>query len=234
MSRKMHSTAAPNLAEILSSDPCCGRHRLRVLLLYSPPLEGMATTDQLLISASEINCLIYSYFRDSGERTCPLSLRCNNSSSRCVLGLQHAAFTLRSEAQLELSPYFNQHIPRGALVELLSKALLFIEAEKHWKGNFACRSGFSLLTPHVCDPEVPKFNTKPTDAPGSEHQCPQHHPPNGSSDGTIMKRKATPPPSNEGRAEKRAKIEQNDPSSTVPECCLLIQSPDASFNSHFI
>jgi transducin (beta)-like 1 len=139
----------------------------------------------------------------------------------CCTGFQHAAFTLRSEAQLELSPYFKQHIPRGELVELLSKALLFTEAEKHWKGNFACKSGFSLLTPHVCNAELPKSITKRTDPPVAAQQRPEQPPPNGILDDAIAKRKATPPPSSETRAEKRARTEQNNTVSTVPECRIL-------------
>ncbi|KAI0778305.1 WD40 repeat-like protein [Trametes elegans] len=89
--------------------------------------------DPLQITADEVNCLIYSYFKDSG--------------------FQHSAFVLRAESRLEHSPHFRKHVARGQLVELLSKALLFSEVEAHWKSNsmdLACRNPFSILERHVC------------------------------------------------------------------------------------
>ena len=47
-----------------------------------------------------------------------------------------------------------KHIPRGELVDLLSKALLYIEVETHWsEGSLTlnCRAPFSLLDKHACD-----------------------------------------------------------------------------------
>jgi transducin (beta)-like 1 len=68
--------------------------------------------------------------------------------------MDHAAFALRNEAQLEATPNYQKHIPHGELVELLGKALLFIEVEKHWAGNNQmitnCISPFSLLEEHTC------------------------------------------------------------------------------------
>ena len=193
------------------------RFKFRVQTSRLTDREGMQ--ERLLISADEINCLIYSYFRDSGEQRFSF-VTAMQQFIVCCTGFQHSAFTLRSEAQLELSPYFNQHIPRGELVELLSKALLFTEAEKHWKNNFACKSGFSLLTPHICNSELPKSTTKRTDLTVTDQQRPERQPQNGV-DGTIAKRKVTPPLSNETRAEKRPRIEQNNATSTVPECCFF-------------
>jgi transducin (beta)-like 1 len=119
-------------------------------------------------------------------------------------------------------------------VELLSKALLFTEAEKHWKGNFACKSGFSLLTPHVCNSELPKSIAKRTDPPVAEQQRLEQQPPNGILDSTISKRKATPPVSKETRAEKRARTEQNNTVSTVPECRFLSSSMTRHSDFHVL
>ncbi|PCH34026.1 WD40 repeat-like protein [Wolfiporia cocos MD-104 SS10] len=88
------------------------------------------------ITADEVNCLIHAYFEDSG--------------------FQHSAFVLRAEGRLEQSPHYGKHIPRGELVELLCKALLYCEVEAHWRGNVMtanCKSKFSLLEKHVCSPD---------------------------------------------------------------------------------
>lgn len=77
--------------------------------------------------------------------------------SHCT-GFIHSAFAIRVEGQLERSPHALKHIPRGELVELLSKALLYLEVESHWKGDSLtanCKSRFSLLEPHVCSLEPP-------------------------------------------------------------------------------
>lgn len=69
------------------------------------------------------------------------------------IGFNHSAFALRNEGRLQNSPYFSKHIPRGELIELLSKALLYLEVESHWRNDeltTKCKSGFSLLEPHVC------------------------------------------------------------------------------------
>ncbi|KDR85615.1 hypothetical protein GALMADRAFT_234582 [Galerina marginata CBS 339.88] len=93
----------------------------------------------IIITADEINCLIYSYFQDSG--------------------FNHSAFALRNEGRLQNSPFFTKHIPRGELVDLLSKALLYLEVESHWRADGLttnCKSGFSLLEHHVCSLETPQ------------------------------------------------------------------------------
>ncbi|KAF8910030.1 WD40 repeat-like protein [Gymnopilus junonius] len=99
----------------------------------------MMTAAPIIITADEINCLIYSYFQDSG--------------------FNHSAFALRNEGRLQNSPFFSKHIPRGELVDLLSKALLYLEVESHWRADGLttnCKSGFSLLEPHVCSLESPQ------------------------------------------------------------------------------
>lgn len=111
-------------------------------------------TPPLCITADEINCLIYSYFKDSGEYKSVSSLvLCRSVPS----GFTHSAFTLCSESALQNSPWFCKHIPRGELIELLSKALLYIEVESHWRGNelmTGCKNKFSLLEHHVCSSDA--------------------------------------------------------------------------------
>jgi transducin (beta)-like 1 len=68
-------------------------------------------------------------------------------------GFQHAAFCLRTEGRLEQSAHFRTFVRRGALVDLLSKALLYAEVEAHWRADAvttACAQPFSLLAPHAC------------------------------------------------------------------------------------
>ncbi|KAF9444599.1 WD40 repeat-like protein [Macrolepiota fuliginosa MF-IS2] len=90
-------------------------------------------TPPIRITADEINCLIYSYFKDSG--------------------FNHSAFALCTEGGLQKSAWFSKHIPRGELVDLLSKALLYLEVESHWRGDAMttnCKNKFSLLEHHIC------------------------------------------------------------------------------------
>ncbi|KAJ8596276.1 WD40 repeat-like protein [Rhizopogon salebrosus TDB-379] len=132
----------------------------------------------LLITADQVNCLIHAYFLDSG--------------------FQHSAFALRMEGRLDHSPHIKKHIPRGELIELLSKALLYTEVEAHWKGDELttnCSAPFSLLEPHACSLQ-PVSSTR---EPGASKV-------NGD---TTGKRKASTP-SEDNRAEKRAKKEQDE------------------------
>lgn len=65
---------------------------------------------------------------------------------------------------MENSQYFQKHIPRGELIELLSKALLYLEVEAHWRNNALttnCKSGFSLLEPHICSLEEAAVEVPP-------------------------------------------------------------------------
>jgi transducin (beta)-like 1 len=111
--------------------------------------------------------------------------------------MKHSAFTLNAEARLENSPFFRKHIRRGELVELLIKALLYVEVESHWNQSalsVGCKAGFSLLEPHVCSltPSIP--NTSASDT-------------NQKPDGDAgSKRKSTSPTEN-GRNGKRARVE---------------------------
>lgn len=147
--------------------------------------------DSIRISADEINCLIYAYLQDSG--------------------FTHSAFAIRMEGHLERSPYLSKHIPRGELVELLSKSLLYLEVESHWKGDALtsnCKSGFSLLEPHVCSLEPPK---KLTQLPPTPHIPISVVEPkvNGPIIELNGKRKSSPV-AVEGPTEKRAKRDQED------------------------
>ncbi|KJA28617.1 hypothetical protein HYPSUDRAFT_156006 [Hypholoma sublateritium FD-334 SS-4] len=102
------------------------------------------TAAPIIITADEINCLIYSYFQDSG--------------------FNHSAFALRNEGRLQNSPYFQKHIPRGELIDLLSKALLYLEVESHWRTDSLttnCKAGFSLLDPHICSLDDPSEKSPP-------------------------------------------------------------------------
>jgi len=102
------------------------------------------------------------------------------------------------EGRLDHSPHIKKHIPRGELIELLSKALLYTEVEAHWKGDELttnCSAPFSLLEPHACSLQ-PVSSTR---EPGASKV-------NGD---TTGKRKASTP-SEDNRAEKRAKKEQDE------------------------
>ncbi|KAH9858072.1 WD40 repeat-like protein [Lenzites betulinus] len=145
----------------------------------------------LHISAEEVNCLIYAYFKDSG--------------------FQHSAFVLRAEGQLEHSNVFRKHVPRGELIELLSKALLFSEVEAHWKGDkmsMSCHNPFKLLEHHVCSSPPPHLATAPSQPP-----IPASSAPNGSStahrhlpaDNALKRKAGGTPVLEESPKEKRAK-----------------------------
>lgn len=103
------------------------------------------------ITADEVNCLIHAYFLDSG--------------------FSHSAFSLASEAQLSLSPFFRPHstghnsshtignaqgqthIRRGTLISLLAKSLLYQEVETHFANGMlanGCEDDFTLLGEHRC------------------------------------------------------------------------------------
>lgn len=137
--------------------------------------------------------------------------------SMCILidlilqpGFQHSAFTLRMEGRLDNSHHIKKHIPRGELVELLSKALLYSEVEAHWKEDGLannCKNKFSLLEHHVC-----LFDSDEQPHPSAQ--------PNGSSylpvvGDTKSKRKSVTPSSEDGHVEKRARREDDDSESAM-------------------
>jgi transducin (beta)-like 1 len=47
-------------------------------------------------------------------------------------GFDHSAWTLRGEAQLDKSPNAHIPIPRGEILTLFRKALMYMEAEQIW------------------------------------------------------------------------------------------------------
>ncbi|KAI5836011.1 WD40 repeat-like protein [Schizophyllum commune Tattone D] len=107
------------------------------------------------ITSDEINALIYAYLQDSG--------------------LSHTAFCLRTESKLDESPCFSTHIQRGELIELLSKALLYIEVEHHWKRTpetRSCKNTFRLLERHVCAPSSRKQKQAAEEAKKLEKPAP--------------------------------------------------------------
>jgi transducin (beta)-like 1 len=160
------------------------------------------------LTADEINCLVYSFLLDSGTFPSP------NISELAVtddfLGFKHTAFSLRMEGHLENSPNFTKHIPRGELVDLLSKSLLYREVESHWKADHMathCKATFSLLDPHVCSLEAPKPNLPPPLPVGySQRPLGQSNRVNTTNDG---KRKASPLSGGDIPAEKRPRHEMD-------------------------
>ncbi|KAI0308326.1 WD40 repeat-like protein [Multifurca ochricompacta] len=151
----------------------------------------------ITINADEVNCLIYVYLKDSG--------------------FQHTAFSLLNEGGLQHSVHLEKNIPRGELIELLIKALLYTEVEAHWRGNNDmtgnCTTGFSLLETHVCSlnpnvkPTVKLSSSNPASAPvimappsasASEHSE------------ATQKRKASTPVAEEGHLDKRQRTAEAD------------------------
>ncbi|KAG8993490.1 hypothetical protein FRB90_000677, partial [Tulasnella sp. 427] len=127
----------------------------------------MARLPNLRITSDDVNALIYSYLEDAG--------------------FSHTSYALRHEARLDSSPNLNVRIPRGELIKLLNKALLYSEAEAHFRRG-----------PHLL-PSPPEMGRRrqelfPPPRPGSPTYG------NG-----LEKRKGSP--KLEGRSEKRARTE---------------------------
>jgi len=131
-------------------------------------------------------------------------------------GFIHSAFAIRVEGQLERSPHALKHIPRGELVELLSKALLYLEVESHWKGDSLtanCKSRFSLLEPHVCSLEPPSDEplVHTTALPPSDLITKTSKANGVAASESGAKRKSSPTATlKEGPAEKRQKSTSED------------------------
>lgn len=126
------------------------------------------------------------------------------------------------EGHLERSPYLSKHIPRGELVELLSKSLLYLEVESHWKGDALtsnCKSGFSLLEPHVCSLEPPKKLTQLPPTPYIPISVVEPKV-NGPIIELNGKRKSSPV-AVEGPTEKRAKRDQEDMDIDSSSECMI-------------
>lgn len=139
-------------------------------------------------------------------------------------GFSHSAFSLRTEGRLEQSPHYSKNIPRGELVELLSKALLYVEVEAHWKGDSMttnCKSGFSLLETHVCSLDTKVQAPKPPiRSTVIREKEPESTPQTNGDAGS--KRKADAPSTDNGHADKRAKRSPEDmdvdPPPAIAEC----------------
>ncbi|KAF8204464.1 WD40-repeat-containing domain protein [Mycena galopus ATCC 62051] len=151
-------------------------------------MTAMSNRPVIRMTAEDINCLVYAFLLDSG--------------------FKHTAFTLCMEARLENSPSFSRHIPRGELVDLLSKSLLYREVESHWKADHMalnCKAGFSLLEPHICSLEPPKLKSVPLPLTYTQRPLVQSNRINSGSDG---KRKASP--NGDGPAEKRTRLDGDE------------------------
>lgn len=137
-------------------------------------------------------------------------------------GFQHSAFSLRMEGRLDQSHHIKKHIPRGELVERLSKALLYAEVEAHWKGDSLaknCKSSFSLLERHVCsfDPNATGLLAPPQ--PGESNVATL-------AAETGIKRKSISPSAEDVRAEKRARKEVED-----NHAAMAVDGMPITFNS---
>ncbi|KAG6842429.1 hypothetical protein C0991_007559 [Blastosporella zonata] len=171
-------------------------------------MDSTRTTDPALrITADEINCLIYAYLMDSG--------------------FTHSAFAVKTEGQIDRSPFASKHIKRGELVYLLSKSLLYIEVETHFKNDALannCKSGFSLLEPHTCSTTATATSHIRTHSAPPISEDVQMNPPkqNGISEsieaGPKRKESPTSEPA-EGPAEKRAKHDSDDMDLDTPSDC---------------
>ncbi|TFK77481.1 WD40 repeat-like protein [Pluteus cervinus] len=162
-------------------------------------MQAPPSTPRIRITADEINCLLYSYLKESG--------------------FDHSAFAVCKEAKLENSPYFQKHIPRGELIELLSKALLYVEVEVHWKTDSdsmttTCKSGFSLLDSHVCSSEpapiipIPAISITSLEGKSLAESTKRKASP-VASDGPQEKRSRTDDMELDGPSESKAKLEAN-------------------------
>ena len=153
-------------------------------------------------------------------------------------GFAHSAFTFRMEAHLEHSPNLSKHIPRGQIIELLSKALLYMEVEMHWRGDALavnCKRPFSLLDPHECSPDVKprKFKSANTSAElGSNASSKEKTVKTNGTAEESNKRKAGVPSSVNQPIEKRARKDSRemsvDPYSSLTES-KFSSSPQCHF-----
>jgi transducin (beta)-like 1 len=128
-------------------------------------------------------------------------------------GFQHTAFSLLNEGHLHHSVHLEKQIPRGELIELLIKALLYTEVEAHWRGNDDmtgnCTTGFSLLETHVCSlnpsikPTVKLSGNPPSVPVATGIQLTSECEPSDS----TQKRKASTPVE-EGHSDKRQRTDE--------------------------
>lgn len=185
----------------------------------------MSTADSphssITITSEEINLLIHAYLLDCGGFAVMIQ------RTRMLINIQgfvHTAYSLCSESRLRYAPRFKRHIPRGELVEILSKSLLYKEVEAHYKGGEqvqTCRQNFSLLEAHNCSSDLPAPLITPLPAMGASVPKP---PPTRAAaalpsistgprpGGTSSKRKASPTGSNSQPEKKQKKAAPPKPS----------------------
>jgi transducin (beta)-like 1 len=134
--------------------------------------------------------------------------------TRISPGFQHTAFSLLNEGHLHHAVHLEKQIPRGELIELLIKALLYIEVEAHWRGSNDmtgnCTAGFSLLETHVCslNPSIKptvKLTANPVPIITGLQSASECEP----SDST-QKRKASTPVVEEDHPDKRQRIDETN------------------------
>ncbi|KAG8900616.1 hypothetical protein FRB99_005947 [Tulasnella sp. 403] len=152
----------------------------------------MAVSPHLKVTSDDINVLIYSYLEDAG--------------------FTHTSYALRHEARLDASPNLNVRMPRGELIKLLNKALLYSEAEAHFRRrqdanhpSTECTAPFSILKTHVCSGGSQSLPSPPEIVRRRQELFPPPRPGSPSFNNTE-KRKASPKA--DSRAEKRARTEE--------------------------
>lgn len=115
----------------------------------SASLALTAMINRVVLTADEINCVVYAYLQEAGE----FSYSPTSISLIPLTGFTHSAFSLRQESHIGQSPLFKTQIPRGELVDLLTKALRYIEVETHAHDldlAQGCTGRLTLMRPHVC------------------------------------------------------------------------------------
>jgi len=106
---------------------------------------------------------------------------------------------------------FHKHITRGQLVELLCKALLYLEVEHHWKNSqvtLNCTAEFSLLDSHQCSSDAGAKMMSLSQMPVTQERAVYQNGVPAVSE-TVNKRKESPMALDEP-SEKRAKRESED------------------------
>ena len=126
-------------------------------------------------------------------------------------GFLHTAYLLKAEGRLEQSSHFNDHIPRGELVELLTKALLYTEVETHCKGDGLitdCQTPFSLLKRHECTIDPLDNGVSVSGKKNTAFPSPSPAVPNGIE--TPQKRKADAPADGDLREKRSRRSEETE------------------------
>ncbi|KAI0319053.1 WD40 repeat-like protein [Amylostereum chailletii] len=156
------------------------------------------TAGPILIDSDEVNCLVYAYLKDSG--------------------FEHTAFNLRVEGRLDRSDNFKKHIPHGELIDLLGKAMLYVEVEAHFGPNEQlttdCTTPFSLLEDHRCSSGPMQTSSS---ASASLAKVPTIEISRPTQRGTDSKRKGSTPATEDMRSEKRQRTEEMESGIPTPD-----------------